>query len=152
MIENDARTSNHGLTLGDEVDFRWNRQDYRGTVIRLMNSKAVIRIGEQDSRTVSYRQVKQSTKYSSNDMGQGSPLVRGKLMAGIRMARVKVVTGDIDNLTQFVAQCEAAGLLGRKADATMNFTGQIREEDLEALRKVHGVLRVEIRESYDTFE
>jgi hypothetical protein len=63
MIDNDARTRRYGLSLGDEVDFRWNGARLRGTVIRLTLTKAVIKTAAADSKTVLYRQVEQSNRY-----------------------------------------------------------------------------------------
>jgi hypothetical protein len=64
------------------------------------------------------------------------------------MARVKVFSGDVDDIARFVADCEKAGLVGRKHDAVMNLLGQIREDHLEDLKKVRGVIAVEVREHY----
>jgi bifunctional DNA-binding transcriptional regulator/antitoxin component of YhaV-PrlF toxin-antitoxin module len=63
VIDNDGRRTNHGLTIGDVVDFRRDRADHRGVVVRLTASSVVIRTGEVNSHRVAYRQVAQSTRY-----------------------------------------------------------------------------------------
>lgn len=65
-------------------------------------------------------------------------------MDSLGMVKVKVFSGNVNDLAKFMARCEVAGLRNRKSDMMMNLTGQIRVEDVETLRRVHGVAKVEV--------
>jgi hypothetical protein len=64
MIENDNREKRNGIKRGDTVDYRWSGTWFRGTVTRLTITKASISTGPETGHSVSYRQIRQSTKYA----------------------------------------------------------------------------------------
>jgi hypothetical protein len=66
MNVNDDRKEAHGIHKGGRVTFRWNHQTYTGIAQRLTASKALVRFDGQPERAeyISYRQIKESNRYS----------------------------------------------------------------------------------------
>lgn len=63
MVENDGRLSHNGISLGQKVHYRYNRdRRYVGVVRRLTATKAVIH-GQSEVHTVNYCQILESDKY-----------------------------------------------------------------------------------------